>query len=64
VKFSNATPESRFLYVFSPDSEIGTADSADFTDFEEVANLFVPKTSGCRFIVTYCICYVICVIRG
>jgi hypothetical protein len=43
---------SRFAPL-NPDSEIGTADSTDFTDFEEVieddrTNLFVPKTSGCR----------------
>jgi len=37
--------------TFNPDSEIGTADSTDFTDFEEVIgdgrmNLFMAKLQG------------------
>ena len=60
--------EGKPRHDFSPDSEIGTTDSTDFTDFEEVIrndhiNLFMAKLQGRSLIVTYCIC-VTCVIDG
>ena len=49
----NGTARKPFLPL-SPDSEIGTADSTDFTDFEELVgddrtNLFVQVKSSASF---------------